>query len=63
MINKVFNFFEQKKTMRYVIFIMYFIINALFLIKYGMRQDKISVFILMILFGIFHILIFNDTDD
>lgn len=62
MIDKVFNFFEKEKVMKYVIFFMYFIINALFLVKYGIRQEKVPFFILIVLFCIFHILLFTGYD-
>ncbi|MCA6068418.1 hypothetical protein JI747_014600 [Chryseobacterium sp. RG1] len=59
MINKVFDFFEKEKGMKYIMFFIYFIINALFLIKYGIRQDKVPVLILIVLFCVFHFLIFE----
>ncbi|MCE3075736.1 hypothetical protein [Chryseobacterium gwangjuense] len=62
MIDKVFNFFENEKIMKYIMFFIYFVINTLFLVKYGIRQDKVPVFILIVLFCVFHFLIFSGYD-
>jgi hypothetical protein len=59
MINKIFDLFENTQMMKYRMFVMYFIINLLFIIKYGLKQDLIPIYILIILFLLSQILIFK----
>lgn len=54
-----FNFINKNSIMKLVLFIIYFTVNLLFVIKYGVRQEKISIWILVSVFLGFHILIYK----
>jgi hypothetical protein len=47
--------------MKPVMFLIYFTVNLLFVIKYGVRQDKIDVSVLVGIFALFHILIYKSN--
>lgn len=52
-------YMKNNHIMKPLMFLIYFTVNLLFLIKYGMRQDKIDVSILIGVFVLFHILIYK----
>jgi len=54
MISRIFDFFENTQMMKYIMFVMYGIINLLFVVKYGIKQDIIPIYILIILFCLSH---------
>lgn len=54
-----FNFINKNSIMKLALFIIYFTVNLLFVIKYGVRQEKISIWILVSAFLGFHILIYK----
>jgi len=59
MISRIFNFFENTQVMKYIIFFIYFIINLLFIVKYGARQDILPIYLLIILFCLSQIFIYK----
>lgn len=56
---KLLNFTLENKAMKFIMLFIYFSINLLFLIKYGIRQDKIPLPILIAVFLIFHAVIYK----
>ncbi|KUJ52697.1 hypothetical protein AR685_06720 [Chryseobacterium sp. JAH] len=59
MISRIFDFFENTRIMKYLMSFIYFVINLLFIIKYGTRQDIMPIFLLIILFCLSQILMFK----
>lgn len=59
MINKIFGFFEKTLIMKYLMSFIYIVVNLLFIVKYGIKQDFIPIYILIILFCLFQFLIFK----
>jgi len=51
---RISNVLNDSKVMKAAVFIIYFIINFLFLVKYGSRQDKIPVLYLALAFVLIH---------
>ncbi|TXF75009.1 hypothetical protein [Chryseobacterium sp.] len=60
--NKILDFIENTQMMKYVMFSMYVIINLLFVVKYGVKQDLIPTYILIILFILSQIFILIGYD-
>lgn len=54
-------YMKNDHTMKPVMFLIYFTVNLLFVIKYGVRQDKIDVSFLVGIFALFHILIYRSN--
>lgn len=52
--SSLFKFLEDSKLMKVIIFIIYFIINFLFLVKYGARQEKVHILFLAVIFIFIH---------
>lgn len=54
-------YMKNDHIMKPVMFLIYFTVNLLFVIKYGVRQDKIDVSVLVGIFALFHILIYRSN--
>jgi len=52
--SNLFKFLDDSKMMKLIIFIIYFIINFLFLVKYGSRQEKVPILFLAVIFILIH---------
>lgn len=62
MIKRIFDFLGNTQLMKCIMFFMYVIINLLFIIKYGLKQDVIPIYILILLFCLSQIFIFKGYD-
>ncbi len=54
----IIKFLDKTSMMKLIAFIIYFVINFLYLIKYGSRQEKIPIFFLALLFFGAHVLFY-----
>ncbi|WP_157444252.1 hypothetical protein, partial [Chryseobacterium sp. BGARF1] len=54
-------YMKNNHIMKPVMFLIYFTVNLLFVIKYGVRQDKIDVSVLVGIFALFHILLYKSN--
>jgi len=52
-------YLKNDNVMKLVMFFIYFTVNLLFIIKYGVRQDKIPISFLVAFFSFIHILIYK----
>ncbi|WP_312343778.1 hypothetical protein [Chryseobacterium binzhouense] len=55
---RILQFSDNTKVMKIIVFTIYFIINFLFLVKYGIRQNFIHPFLLTAVFAALHIILF-----
>lgn len=56
--NNLLKFIDNSEMMKVIIFIIYFSINFLFIIKYGSRQEKIPIVFLGAIFLLFHVIFY-----
>ncbi|WP_144282177.1 hypothetical protein [Chryseobacterium echinoideorum] len=56
----ILKFSDNTKMMKIIVFTIYFVINFLFLIKYGIRQNFIHPFLLTVVFACLHVILFFD---